>query len=84
VLEAKTLAEGYGTLSRVARQLRTWPETLRHWAAKAEVDEGLGLAYRPGSELGPPSSSGTTFASADLVYGILLPSAGLEGEGGAS
>ncbi len=44
VLEAKASGEGYGVVSRVARQLGIEPETLRHWAAKAEVDEGL----RPG------------------------------------
>ena len=44
VLEATASGEGYGTVSRVARQLGIEPETLRHWAAKAEVDEGL----RPG------------------------------------
>jgi transposase len=44
VLEAKGLGQRYGAVSRVARQLGIEPETLRHWAAKAEVDEGL----RPG------------------------------------
>jgi transposase len=44
VLEAKASGERYGVVSRVARQLGIEPETLRHWAAKAEVDEGL----RPG------------------------------------
>ena len=44
VLEAKASGERYGVVSRVARQLGIEPETLRHWAAKAEVEEGL----RPG------------------------------------
>jgi len=44
VLEAKASGERYGVVSRVARQLGIEPETLRRWAARAEVDEGL----RPG------------------------------------
>jgi transposase len=44
VLEAKASGERYGVVSRAARQLGIELETLRHWAAKAEVDEGL----RPG------------------------------------
>jgi transposase len=44
VLEAKASGERYGVVSRVARQLGIEPETLRHFSAKAEVDEGL----RPG------------------------------------
>jgi transposase len=44
VLEAKASGERCGVVSRVARQLGIEPETLRHWAARAEVDEGL----RPG------------------------------------
>ena len=44
VLDAKASGERYGVVSRVARQLGIEPETLRNWAAKAEVDEGL----RPG------------------------------------
>ena len=44
VLDAKASNERYGVVNRVARQLGIEPETLRHWAARAEVDEGL----RPG------------------------------------
>ena len=47
VLEAKASGERYGVVSRVARQLGIEPETLRHWAAKAKVDEGLGPACPP-------------------------------------
>src|SRR5579875_3011775 len=38
VLEAKASGERYGAVSRVARQLGIEPETLRHWAARAEVE----------------------------------------------
>jgi hypothetical protein len=44
VLEAKASGECCGVVSRVARQLGIEPDTLRHSAAKTEVDEGL----RPG------------------------------------
>jgi len=40
VLEAKASGERYGVVSRVARQLGVEPETLRHWAARAETVTG--------------------------------------------
>ena len=39
VLGAKAAGERYGVVSRAAHQLGIGPETLRHWAAKAEVGE---------------------------------------------
>ena len=44
VLEVHATGQRYGVVSRIARQLGIEPETLRHWVARAEVDE----AMRPG------------------------------------
>jgi putative transposase len=60
VLEAKASGERYGVVSRVARQLGIEPETLRHWAAKAEVDEGLRPGVPTRRRRGSLSSSGRT------------------------
>jgi transposase len=40
--------ERVGAVTRVARQLGIWPESLRSWVKQADVDTGKAPGYPPG------------------------------------